>query len=152
MSCDHDFPSQGFRCLKCNREICPGCQLEWPGMSLTDSTHFVMCMEAKRKRQKTIYLCGPVSGLPENNYPAFNAAAQKLRSEDFNVLNPAEIQSEKEDQPWSYYMRLCLEMVCRADLLMVLPGWQSSRGAKLEVYVAQQLELPILSYKTRELI
>ncbi len=39
---------------------------------------------------KTIYISGPMSGLPECNYPAFNAAAAHLRALGYSVENPAE--------------------------------------------------------------
>ncbi|MGE5607641.1 MAG: DUF4406 domain-containing protein, partial [Bacillota bacterium] len=41
-------------------------------------------------RTKPLYLSGPMSGLPEHNIPAFNAAAARLRRLGFCVVNPAE--------------------------------------------------------------
>jgi len=37
-----------------------------------------------------IYIAGPMTGLPEFNYPAFNAAAEYLRSLGHHVENPAD--------------------------------------------------------------
>ena len=37
-----------------------------------------------------IYLAGPMSGLPELNYPAFHAKAAELRAAGHHVENPAE--------------------------------------------------------------
>ena len=37
-----------------------------------------------------VYIAGPMTGLPDFNYPAFNAAAAKLRALGLEVLNPAE--------------------------------------------------------------
>lgn len=39
---------------------------------------------------KRIYIAGPMSGLPEFNYPAFNRAAAVLRAQGHHVENPAE--------------------------------------------------------------
>ena len=37
-----------------------------------------------------IYLAGPMRNYPRNNFPAFDAAAAKLRADGHEVFNPAE--------------------------------------------------------------
>ena len=44
--------------------------------------------------KKTIYVSGPMSGLPDLNFPAFHAAAAELRALGHTVVNPAEKQSK----------------------------------------------------------
>jgi hypothetical protein len=41
-------------------------------------------------RTRPPHLSGPMSGLPEHNIPAFNAAAAQLRGLGFCVVNPVE--------------------------------------------------------------
>lgn len=95
----------------------------------------------------TIYVAGPMTGLPDYNYPAFNAAAEQLRAAGYAVLNP--VDSEKHNptpgtpQGWDWYMRHALRMVLNVDGLAVLPGWESSKGALLEVDVARALALTV---------
>ena len=95
----------------------------------------------------TLYVAGPMSGLPDFNYPAFDAASDLLRSEGFNVLNPtaAEEQNPTPGTPqrWDWYMRHALRMVLDADALAVLPGWEKSKGATLEVAVANALGMTV---------
>lgn len=93
----------------------------------------------------TIYIAGPMSGLPDFNYPAFRAAQAKLEK-GYEVLCP--VDSEKLNdtgapQTWEWYMRHALGMVMRAEAVCLLPGWMESRGAKLEVQVAEALGLDI---------
>jgi nucleoside 2-deoxyribosyltransferase len=88
-----------------------------------------------------IYLAGPMTGLPDFNYPAFNAEAARLRALGYHVENP----SENPDQPsWAHYMRQALAQLVTCDTIAVLPGWRDSRGARLEVTVANALGMPVV--------
>ncbi len=88
-----------------------------------------------------IYLAGPMTGLPDENYPAFNAEAARLRALGFEVENPAE---NPRQQNWSEYMRVSIRQMLTCDGVAILPGWTESRGALLERYVANQLGIPII--------
>ena len=93
-----------------------------------------------------VYVAGPMTGLPEFNYPAFRAAGSLLAAEGFDVLNPVEVEQENasgEPQAWDWYMRRALRMVVDADGVALLPGWERSRGARLEFHVATSLELDV---------
>lgn len=94
----------------------------------------------------TLYVAGPMTGLPEFNYPAFNEAAERLQGAGYRVLNPVDSEQHNPTpgtpQPWDWYMRHALRMVLEADGLALLPGWRASRGARLEVRVADALCLP----------
>jgi glycosyltransferase involved in cell wall biosynthesis len=90
----------------------------------------------------TIYLSGPMTGLPDFNYPAFNTEAARLRGMGFSVINPAEAP---ECDSWVAYMRNDLVHLLKwADALVYLPGWENSKGAGIEIYVAHALGLPVV--------
>jgi hypothetical protein len=89
-----------------------------------------------------IYISGPMTGLPELNFPAFHAAAAQLRAADFNVLNPAEINPDS-GMSWQACMRADIKALCDCDAIVLLPGWQRSKGAQLELHLAHRLELDI---------
>lgn len=91
---------------------------------------------------KRIYLSGPMTGLPELNFPAFHAAAAALRAQGFQVTNPAEI-NVGGDKTWEACMRADIKALCDCDTLLLLPGWQHSRGAHLELQIAHRLGLSI---------
>lgn len=93
-----------------------------------------------------IYIAGPMTGIEDFNYPAFNAAAQMLTSRGHEPLNP--VDSEKHNdtdthQTWDWYLRHAIAMVTTADGVALLPGWEKSRGANLEWIVADALGLDI---------
>ena len=104
-----------------------------------------------------LYVAGPMTGLPEFNYPAFRAAAEELRTLGYDVLNPVDAEDHNPTpgtpQAWDWYMRHALRMVLDSDGIALLPGWENSRGATLEVHVGEALNLlilPIEEWLTRE--
>lgn len=87
-----------------------------------------------------IYLAGPMTGLPEFNFPAFHAAAADLRALGHVVSSPAELPPDiGTDRPWSFYMRRGLGMLLECEAIVLLSGWAESRGASLELTVAKAL-------------
>lgn len=105
---------------------------------------------------RRVYCAGPMTGRESHNYPAFHAAAASIRALGYEVCNPAELNPEAEHmppercQPWAYYLRRDLSAMLNCDAVAVLPGWQKSRGARLEVHVARQLGMPVLDADTLE--
>lgn len=100
--------------------------------------------------RKVAYISGPMEGYPESNYPAFRRAEMILRKMGLEVLNPA-VESDLDPDnphetvaPRSHYLRRDIEWVLRSDVVVVLEGWEMSRGARLEVSVARNIDLPIV--------
>lgn len=92
---------------------------------------------------RTLYLAGPMTGLPQCNYPAFTAAAQHLRGLGYDVLNPAE-NTPPSCGTWAGWMRLALAQLVRADAVAFLSGWELSAGANREREVAHWLAMPCM--------
>ena len=93
-----------------------------------------------------VYIAGPMTGLPEFNYPAFNAMAERLRALGYEVCNPAE-NPVPPCKSWRGYMRLALKQLVECDVIATLPNWETSRGARIEVGLARDLELSIVRAK-----
>lgn len=104
-----------------------------------------------------IYIAGPMSGYENWNFPAFFEAERQLVALGHEVINPAHNDGatveealksaghpDRPNNSWSYYMRRDLPNVLAVDAICVLPGWQESRGASLEVHVAKAIGLPLL--------
>lgn len=85
-----------------------------------------------------LYIAGPMSGLPEYNYPAFHAAEARLKAAGYETLNPA---TNPECDSWEGYMRAAIAQVVQADGIAYLPGSYSSRGARLELRLAEELRM-----------
>lgn len=85
-----------------------------------------------------------MSGLPDNNRPAFNRVAQVIRQAGFQVFNPAELDQTAQ---WQELMKVCLAELVRKDAIVLLEGWENSRGAKIEKYVADNLLIPSMAWE-----
>lgn len=88
-----------------------------------------------------LYISGPMTGIPEWNFPAFNKAADQLRAAGYDVVNPADGGSDNS-KSWEDYLREDLRLLLDCDGIALLPGWEKSRGARLEVHVATSLFMP----------
>ena len=98
-----------------------------------------------------IYLAGPMRGIPNFNFPAFDIAAARLRGLGHYVFSPAdhdrEVNPDIENNPtgseelaaktsdWTIRKALEADLtwICReADCIALLPNWEKSTGAKAE--------------------
>lgn len=100
------------------------------------------------------YLAGPVSlggTLPpaevEANRTRFRAARERLTAEGWEVLDPTEGGAEP-GRTWPEWMKIGLRMLLDADLVVMLPGWQTSKGALIEHRLASELGIPV-EYRDR---
>jgi hypothetical protein len=95
------------------------------------------------------YLSGPMSGLPDYNFPVFAEAKKNIESIwNIKVISPHEILFEGEPGSlhWTAYMRGDLAALLKAGAIILLPGWPQSRGASKELDVALSLEYPVYFY------
>lgn len=118
-------------------------QCVWCGMAGHDSEECKVPRNVATNdntRPVRLYVAGPMSGLPENNYPAFHAAADQLRELGYLVENPAE-NTLGDGATWHQYMRAGIKQLMRCDAIVMLPGWTESRGAKTEFMIAVNLDM-----------
>ena len=87
-----------------------------------------------------LYLSGPITGI-EDYGPRFAAAADQLEAVGYTVVNPATI-GDRPGWLWADYMRAALQLMCNCQGVALLPGWQESKGARLEREVADRLSMP----------
>ena len=102
-----------------------------------------------------VYCSGAMTGYPDLNRPAFDAAAKRLREQGHFVINPAELSAmfgtaeeiakafqshyyEESRHPFAEAiyestMSADLAAVRSCDAIYLLRGWETSRGAKKEL-------------------
>lgn len=117
-----------------------------------------------------VYIAGPMTGIPQFNIPAFDALASDLRRQvaepgvkAFEVISPAELDGAATravllksttghagDLPagmtWGDFLARDVKMIADdgIEAIVVLPGWERSRGARLETFVGHLKGLKIV--------
>jgi hypothetical protein len=79
---------------------------------------------------KTVYLSGGITGVPDYRDAFAIAKEHALHAGASVVINPAELPSGWD---WEHYMAACLGVLRCADCVVMLPGWQASKGACIEI-------------------
>lgn len=121
-----------------------------------------------------VYLAGPMRGVPEFNFPAFHKAAAQLRALGHEVFSPAERDAqaygadfakgnptgseEHANTTYNFNIREALAAdtawICAyAEAIVLLPGWEGSKGATAECALAKALGLVMIEWgKVMELL
>lgn len=93
------------------------------------------------ERIETLYIAGPMTGYPQNNYPAFREAEHRLQDAGYKTVNPADFGAAG-----GHYVDLIREDL-RAMLdchgVAIIENWWESVGARNEVQVAGILKMPV---------
>ena len=102
-----------------------------------------------------VYLSGPMTGLPGLNVQAFDDAERALRGDGNDVYNPCDhLRWPYEDAMTSDInmltcclpdMRNGLSTERLFDAMVLLPGWDESRGARLERDVAEACGIRVMT-------
>lgn len=122
------------------RRVDPKADEDLPDRSLLEN---VGKPESGQRSPYRVYLSGPMTGYDELNKPAFHSLAERLRDMGYFVINPADVP---DGRTWNESVmadiREMLEF--RPDALVMLPGWERSRGASLEAFVARIFGIPLM--------
>lgn len=108
------------------------------------STFVVHGVTLQAGRANRLYLAGPMTGIEDFNFPAFNDMAAQLRARGYVVENPAE-HGVVDGAKLGDYMAYDLTRLGLCGQVAALPGWESSKGARLEVHIARELGMKVVN-------
>lgn len=83
-----------------------------------------------------------MTGRPHLNRDAFNAAEDLLRLHGYDPINPSSNELP-DDASYSERLRARLRMLLWADAIAVLPGWEKSKDAQIEILIGSELGMPV---------
>jgi nucleoside 2-deoxyribosyltransferase len=90
-----------------------------------------------------VYLSGPMSGIEDFNFPAFEKEAKRLRAANIEVVSPHEVNPDTT-MTWEQCLRADIKALCDCDTLVLMDGWESSKGANLELHIAHRLGMTVV--------
>lgn len=89
-----------------------------------------------------IYISGKITG--DKGYKAkFKAVADKYEAQGHTVFNPA-VLPWSDEITWEQYIRISFEMLKVCDTIVMLPDWQDSKGARIELGFALEKGLEVI--------
>ena len=98
---------------------------------------------------KRVYLSGPITNV--KNYKGLFMFAEELVGwEAEQIYNPA--SQTPSSSSWEQAMHRCLSEITNYDTVVMLPGWNVSRGARLERDVALACGMRVLELSKNKII
>jgi hypothetical protein len=111
-----------------------------------------------------VYIAGPMRGYPDWNFAAFDQAENLWRCAGWHPLSPAQTcralgyaltpgqdpTDSVDREHLLHVMQTDIACIYAADALALLPGWEKSVGATVELSIAQFLNLPVYDAVTME--
>lgn len=86
----------------------------------------------------TVYIAGPITGLPNNNIEEFRIVEKLLQEKGYETIVPHDLFDAIDTSNFTHqdYMDICIPAAKTANCLCFLENWQQSKGSLMEMQVA----------------
>lgn len=92
-----------------------------------------------------VYISGPITG-HQDYMKQFDHAERLLRLHGYETINPArENDRMPEGTTWEQYMARCWKLIRPAEAIYLMDGWNTSRGACMELTWAEHMGIRIMT-------
>ena len=99
---------------------------------------------------KRVYISGGITGISDYK-DKFNDAEMKLKSLCYSVINPAKVNDIlPTDMSYDEYMEIDYKMLDMCEIIYLIPGWNKSKGSKLELKKAMDMNMRIMTVEDLE--
>lgn len=94
-----------------------------------------------------IYLSGPITGV-DNYRINFLTAEYKAKAyfKGATIINPTWLVKLLPDGRHDELMKICFALVGMADKMIMLPGWEKSKGACAEKRMAEEIGVEVFEF------
>lgn len=107
-----------------------------------------------------VYIAGPMTGYPAFNFAAFDNKSAEVRAAGHIPVSPADLDRALGFDPYSEsatkavpidrdFLRFAIQRdvdaILQCDAMLLLPGWEKSRGASAERSVATWAGIPVFT-------
>ena len=157
---------EGGRCIKCGQKkdkilfntpyhtvcLCPDCYRDFIE---THKAHFtsILTRTTDDKEPIRVFISGPMTGIEDYNFPLFNHVAEVFSKCGYEVVNPVDIckkyKKERVLSDKTVFEAMIAEQqeserTCNA--IVLLPGWEYSKGVRLELKTAIEQNMRIIQW------
>jgi hypothetical protein len=95
-----------------------------------------------------VYISGKITGIEDQAPALFAKAASDVAAMGHEPVNPMTINHD-HDQTWQSYMKADVKALCDCDAIYMLSNYKDSKGALIELQIANHLELNVLHQHRR---
>lgn len=103
-----------------------------------------------------LYLSGPITGVADWKRK-FDEAHSYFSASGYEVISPADLSDFTEfslkahgiECTWADYLKVDISFLLTCDTIALLPGWEKSRGSRLEKHIADELGMAVVFYECR---
>ena len=101
--------------------------------------------------EKKVFIAGPMRGYEKYNFPKFDMIEKILKDHNIECVNPGRISRKFKEKDvnsdiavYNEMVRLQQEAEKTCNAILLLDGWQWSKGVQLEVKTAAELGMQFL--------
>lgn len=97
-------------------------------------------------KKTKVYISSYMTGVKDNNRPAFERKAAQLERLGYEVLNPSNIELKYPKRDYKFYLREAVKTMLNADIILFFgkhnKRFNLSYGVCVEREIAERLSIP----------
>lgn len=95
-----------------------------------------------------VYISGKISGIEEEAPALFKQGAKEVVDMGYGPLNPFDL-AHLPNGTWEDFMKRDIQALCDCDAIYMLENWPTSKGAEMELDIAEKLGLRVIWQKPK---